>query len=128
VGEPPATDASPLIFLARADRLDFLRLSSPEVVVPTPVAEEISRRGPADATARALNATPWLRVVDPPPTPPGVREWDLGPGESSVLAWCFAHSGAEAIIDDLQDDAAPRGWASLCAERWASCSSQSSEA
>jgi len=25
----------------------------------------------------------------------------LGPGESSVLAWAHAHSGSEAILDDL---------------------------
>ena len=27
--------------------------------------------------------------------------WDFGAGESAVLAWCLAHPGSEAIIDDL---------------------------
>jgi len=43
VADRAAVNASPLIFLARAGLLDLLRLAAPEVVVPAPVAEEISR-------------------------------------------------------------------------------------
>ncbi len=28
--------------------------------------------------------------------------WDLGPGESSVVAWALARPGSVVIIDDLQ--------------------------
>jgi len=30
-----------------------------------------------------------------------ILAWDLGKGESSVLAWAHAHPGTEVIIDDL---------------------------
>jgi predicted nucleic acid-binding protein len=100
VAEAPAVDASPLIFLAHARLADLLQLAAPELVVPEPVAAEIQRRGDDDVTARALRDRPWLRVEPPPPIPPSVERWDLGPGESAVLAWCIAHPGAEAIIDD----------------------------
>lgn len=30
-----------------------------------------------------------------------IARWDLGAGESEVLAWAFTHPGAEAIVDDL---------------------------
>jgi predicted nucleic acid-binding protein len=33
--------------------------------------------------------------------PTKIERWDLGAGESAVLAWCIGHPGAEAIIDDL---------------------------
>jgi predicted nucleic acid-binding protein len=33
--------------------------------------------------------------------PSFIQAWDLGPGESAVLAWAYAHVGTEAIIDDL---------------------------
>jgi predicted nucleic acid-binding protein len=33
--------------------------------------------------------------------PDSIKAWGLGEGESAVLAWCVAHRGAEAIIDDL---------------------------
>ena len=54
MADRPAVDASPLIFLARARLLDLLQLVAAEVVVPAPVAAEIARRGPDDATAQAL--------------------------------------------------------------------------
>ncbi|HEX4952036.1 MAG TPA: DUF3368 domain-containing protein [Thermoanaerobaculia bacterium] len=90
-----------MIFLAQSNFLDLLRLVSEEVVVPRPVAEEILQRGPTDPTARAVTSTSWLEVVEPPPTPENVLNWDLGLGESSVLAWCLHHPGSEAILDDL---------------------------
>ena len=101
MAEPPVVDASPLIFLTRADLLDLLRLVSPEVVVPSPGAAEIRRRGATDPAARAIDTAGWLRVVEAPEIPAGIQAWDLGPGESAVLAWCSARPGVEAIIDDL---------------------------
>lgn len=101
MAERPAVDASPLIFLAHAGLLDLLQLVSAEVVVPEPVSAEILRRGSSDPTARALRERKWLRTVGPSPVPPSVERWDLGPGESAVIAWCLAHGRCEAIIDDL---------------------------
>jgi predicted nucleic acid-binding protein len=101
VADRPAVNASPLIFLTRAGRLDLLQLLSPEVVVPAAVAEEIQRRGPDDPAARAIASTPWLEIVATPQVPSAIQAWDLGPGESAVLAWCSSHPGTEAIIDDL---------------------------
>jgi len=65
------------------------------------VAEEIRRRGAADPAARAIDSAGWLRVVETAGIPAGIQAWDLGPGESAVLAWCSARPGAEAIVDDL---------------------------
>jgi predicted nucleic acid-binding protein len=101
VAEHAVVNSSPLIFLTRADLLDLLRLVSPEVLVPAPVAEEIGRRGSEDPAARAIATVPWLRVVAVPQPPPLIQAWDLGPGESSVLSWCAAKQGTEAILDDL---------------------------
>lgn len=102
MSERAAVNASPLIYLARADLLDLLQLAGREVWVPTQVAEEILRRGPDDPTARALNGTEWLRAVKPPDVPHEVLAWGLGPGESAVIATCLAHPGCRAVIDDLQ--------------------------
>jgi predicted nucleic acid-binding protein len=101
LAERPAVNASPLIQLADADLLDFLQLAAPEIVVPQPVADEIRAGGAADAAVRALDSTPWLRVVEVPMTPPTIQAWDLGEGESSVLTWAHANSGTLAILDDL---------------------------
>jgi predicted nucleic acid-binding protein len=92
---------TPLIFLSRAGLIDLLQLVSSEVIVPEAVASEIEIRGENDPTARALATTSWLVVTQTPPIPPQIQAWGLGPGESSVLAWGQAHTGSEAIIDDL---------------------------
>jgi predicted nucleic acid-binding protein len=101
VAEPPVVNASPLIFLARAGLLDSLRLITEIVMVPTSVAAEIQRRGPTDITAQALQNMTWIVRVEDPPIPPLIQAWDLGEGESAVLAWAYIHPGTEAIIDDL---------------------------
>jgi len=101
VAEPPVVNASPLIFLARGDLLDLLQLAGDTVVVTTSVATEIRRRGPADLTAQAIQNTAWVVLVEDPPIPGLIQAWDLGQGESSVLAWAYTHLGTEAIIDDL---------------------------
>ena len=87
MAERPAVNASPLILLARANLLDLLQLAGPDTVVPAPVADEILREGPQDPAARALETVPWLTIVEAPPVPAVVQAWDLGAGESSVLAW-----------------------------------------
>lgn len=99
--ERPAVNASPLIYLAHGGYLDLLRLAGENVVVPLAVANEIRRRGPDDPTARAIANTPWLHETGTPPIPAPILAWDLGDGESSVLAWALAHPGTLAIVDDL---------------------------
>ena len=54
MAERPAVNASPLIFLAAAELLELLHLAGTEIVVPSMVAVEIRRRGPADVTVQAL--------------------------------------------------------------------------
>ncbi len=52
--EPAVVDASPLVVLARAGRLDLLRLLGERVLVPETVAVEV--RAHSDEAARALTA------------------------------------------------------------------------
>lgn len=100
VVEAAVVNASPLIFLSKAGLLDFLRLVAPCVLVPEPVAQEIGRRGPNDVTARALLETAWLKTTVVEAVPVLIQSWDLGAGESSVLALAHANPGMIAIIDD----------------------------
>jgi predicted nucleic acid-binding protein len=101
VAERPAVNASPLIFLARANLIDLLQLAANEVVIPDIVASEIRRRGPTDATVQVIDNTDWLVIVPTPPIPAQIQAWGLGDGESAVLAWAWVYPGTEVIIDDL---------------------------
>jgi predicted nucleic acid-binding protein len=101
VAERAVVNASPLISLSRAGLVDLLQLLSSEIIVPEIVASEIEIRGTSDPTARAIANAGWLLVTKTPPVPAQIQSWGLGPGESSVLAWAYAHPGSEAIVDDL---------------------------
>lgn len=102
MADAAVVNASPLICLSRAGLTGLLREAAATVMVPAAVAREILARGPRDPAAEILVNTPWLEQVDDPPVPPSVLAWDLGNGESAVLAWALAHPGACAVIDDLQ--------------------------
>lgn len=110
MAEPPVADSSPLIVLARAGLIELLRVAGDEVLVPEAVAVEVRRRGPSDPTLKALASHPWLRIVAVGTVPPVIVAWDLGAGESAVLAWARSHPGCQAILDD---EAARRCAASL---------------
>jgi predicted nucleic acid-binding protein len=91
-------NASPLIVLARAGRIDLLTLVGTPIHVPESVSREV--RAHSDDAAQALDTTPWLQTVSDAEMLPLVRGWDLGPGESAVLEWAQANRPARAIIDD----------------------------
>jgi predicted nucleic acid-binding protein len=101
VPEPPVTNASPLIVLARAELSNLLLTAGPQVLVPVAVAGELQRRGHDDPAVQLLTNAAWIQVVDTGPIPERIQQLRLGPGESAVLAWALAHPGTEAIIDDL---------------------------
>lgn len=101
MAKPPVVNASPLIVLAHGGLLDLLRVAGDQVLVPAPVVDEIRRRGPADPTVQAMDRASWLSAVEVPQVPRSILAWDLGAGESAVLAWAHANPGTEVICDDL---------------------------
>jgi predicted nucleic acid-binding protein len=109
VAEQPIIDASPFILLAKAELLDLLKLEGDRVLLTDAVEREI-RAHELDVAARALDELAWLEVVQTPEIPAGMLAWDLGAGETSVLAWAQAHPGTRAILDDKA--------ARRCAETW----------
>lgn len=95
-------NASPLIFLGNAGRLELLRvLGASRIVVPQPVFDEVISGGHTDKAARALSDAPWLEKRPFPPVPDSISAWDIGRGESSVIATALQELGARVVIDDL---------------------------
>jgi predicted nucleic acid-binding protein len=91
-------NASPLIVLARVGHADLFQVLADTVVVPRAVVAEIEA-GPADDPARRWLAGTPLPVVQATPTPE-ILAWDLGAGETAVLAYALAEPGWTAILDD----------------------------
>jgi len=94
-------DTSPLILLSRIVRLDLLLTIGRRLVVPIPVLEEIRAKGEQDLAVQQVRGASYLEAVPAPATPESILRWDLGRGESSVLAWATETHGALALLDDM---------------------------
>ena len=101
VKEQRVVNTSPLIYLSRANMLDLLFVGCDQVVVPQAVADEIRAWPTADAAQKALAVDQRLVIVAPEPIPPSIQAWDLGAGESAVLAFGANRPGMTLVIDDL---------------------------
>jgi predicted nucleic acid-binding protein len=96
-------NTSPLIHLAEAGLIGMLREAALSVYVPEPVAEEIRAYGSHDPTAIALANHAWLEIRPVDSLPADILAWNLGAGETSVIALTQALSGSVAVIDDLAE-------------------------
>ncbi|MBM4294438.1 MAG: hypothetical protein FJ126_05970 [Deltaproteobacteria bacterium] len=93
-------NASPLIVLARINHLLLLQHLAEEIVVPAGVAKEIAQ-GPGNDPARDwLQTTGQALMREVEVVPPVIITWNLGLGESEVLAWAYQNHGFEAVLDD----------------------------
>lgn len=99
---PFVVNASPLIFLARIDHLPLLWRLAEEVLVPSAVVREVLAGQDLPPALVRLEALPDLRVAPPVELPDEVAGWDLGAGESQVLALAASRPACEAVVDDLQ--------------------------
>jgi len=99
--ESAVVNASPLICLGRTGNLHLIEGCAGNVWVPDVVLDEI-RAGQDEPAGPAVDAAAWLKVVSVSNVPPHVAAWNLGAGESAVLAWALAHTGTRAVIDDRE--------------------------
>jgi len=95
-------NASPLIFLGNAGRLDLLLAAgASQIIVPQAVFDEVTAAQRDDRAARTIKEAQWIERAAPIDPPPSILEWDLGPGESSVIATALATPQARPVLDDL---------------------------
>jgi predicted nucleic acid-binding protein len=93
-------NASPLIFLCKSGLHNLLPQVYTEVIVPTPVWDEILAGGTSDPAAQLLPVLGWLNQQDVTTTNQIVTDWNLGAGESSVLHLAASLSGYRVMLDD----------------------------
>ncbi len=91
-------NASPLIVLSKINQQQLLWQLADELVLPGAVLAEVNA-GPADDPARQSLVEASLNIVSPT-SEPLITAWDLGAGESEVLAHALANPGWKAVIDD----------------------------
>lgn len=96
-------NASPLILLCKAGYVELLSLVSNTVVVPQSVISEIEAQ-PDDPACMMVRNLPWLRPVTAQ-IPDSIKAWDLGAGESEVIAYALQNEGFRPLLDDAEGKA-----------------------
>lgn len=93
-------NASPVILLAKIGQADLLLRLPESTVIPQSAATEIKAAPPNDPGRCWLEGlTPGIVLPDKH-LPLEIAGWDLGAGESAVLAWATADRSFEAVLDD----------------------------
>lgn len=99
-------NASPLILLGKLGRTDLLEGLAQQVWVPDAVYDEVAA-GLAEAGAAGSLLWAQDRRVRDVAVPSSILGWDLGAGESQVLAHCML-AGHMAVLDDGEARAAAK--------------------
>lgn len=96
-------NASPLIVLAKAGLVDRFITISDRVIVPEAVAREITAvDNPSDAARQWLAHPSSRELLEVAPEPSSfIVAWDLGAGESAVIALAQNTVDSIAVLDDL---------------------------
>lgn len=92
-------NASPLILLGKAGELAWLPKLG-HLKIPASVAEEVAAGGKDDAAACWLREEGAPFITPDDAVPPLLATWNLGAGETAVIATALQNSGAEGILDD----------------------------
>lgn len=100
--DPAVVNASPLILLAKAGRLELLRALGRDLIVPHTVVEELRAKGSDDPVLQSVENAAWLRVVSVPATQKSVVAWRLGAGESAVLSCALQYPDSLVVLDDRE--------------------------
>jgi len=99
VSEAWAVNASPLILFARIGRLELLERLVPTRLIPNAVLEEVRAGQEKDRTAAVALEWAARYCVADVAVLASIKHWDLGPGESQVIAHSVGGS-RWAVLDD----------------------------
>jgi len=95
-------NASPLILLGKTGHLGLLGVLTDEVVVPRAVADEVGAKPDGGAALQEIIAASSFAIVENGEATLEILSWDLGAGETQVLAHALTHKAERVVIDDLE--------------------------
>lgn len=95
-------NASPLILLGKMGRLNLLVALADELILPRAVLREIQVRKNETAITEYLKHEQRFHVVEDTAVPPLLLAWDLGAGETQVIALALKSGKKRVVLDDLE--------------------------
>ena len=91
-------NASPLIFLAKIDLIHRLPAIAENLLIPMGVYHEI--KGKNDAASEWVEENKKKYVIEVGSVPKIIESWDLGKGETEVIAYAYSNKNIHAALDD----------------------------
>ena len=99
--EWPVINASPLIFLASVNGLEWIaKIATNPVTVPLGVRNEVAAGEGGSAIVAQIESDSRFYIAADVRLPDEIIAWDLGAGESQVLAHSLLRTDSSAILDD----------------------------
>ncbi len=93
-------NASPLILLGKAGQLNWLPRMG-ELIIPRAVADEVAEGGIEDPACRWIASQIGAELIhEGVAASEDLLAWDLGRGETAVVAWARENPQHEAVLDD----------------------------
>jgi predicted nucleic acid-binding protein len=93
-------NSSPLITLCKSAQVDLLPQLFQSIIVPSAVWQEVTTSTHNDLASALLPSLPWVKHENFIAVPTLIQAWDLGAGESEVLAYALKNPSFLAVIDD----------------------------
>ena len=94
--------ASPLILLAKTNHLGLLSALADDIAIPQSVVKEVGVKPDGKAALQEIFGDPAFTAVDDEVAIPEILSWDLGAGETQVIANAHSHGADCVVIDDLE--------------------------
>jgi predicted nucleic acid-binding protein len=91
-------NASPLIFLAKIDLIHVLPQLTQNLEIPIGVYHEI--KGQNDMASEWIEKNKQKFVIEIKAVPKIIESWDLGKGETEVIAHAYLKKDRKAALDD----------------------------
>jgi predicted nucleic acid-binding protein len=95
-------NASPLILLGKIGRVALLSELSDELIVPDVVAREIRAKPEGERIISDVASLAGVRFEAEVATSSEIAAWNLGRGESQVIALVEASPRSRGVLDDLE--------------------------
>jgi len=95
-------NASPLILLGKTGQISLLGDLNEQIAVPKAVVDEIGAKPDGRAAIHAVTSSPSFELVANEAASQDILSWDLGAGETQVIAHALAHGAERVVIDDLE--------------------------
>jgi len=102
VSDEWVVNSSPLILLGNIAKIDLLPEVGGKILVPRAVVDEIKRGDGGEGIVEGIEAEDRFEIKDNVNVPRVLPGWDLGDGETQVIAIAMENGAGKVVLDDRE--------------------------